>query len=354
MFLRNYWYVGAFDHEVGRTLLPRTILNEKIVFWRTEEGEPVAFENRCCHRRAPLSHGKLIGDTLECGYHGLTFDVSGKCIRVPSQSRIPERARVRRFPVAERCRFVWIWMGDPALADEGLIPEHLYSYNDDPHWAMVGGLLHVKANYQLLIDNLMDLTHETFLHMKTIGTVHVAETPLAKVERDDTGVTVTRWMLDRPPPPIYDRCGGFSERGEKVDRWQIIRFEPPEHACLDVGVATAGSGAPAGDRSKGITMRALNALTPETESSTHYFWTFPRDYKLDDAEITALLAKGFHNTFMEDVVILEAQQEIIDADPDAETVDINADASTIPVRRMIQRLLEEEAAQAGTARAAAE
>ena len=232
MFLKNYWYVGAYGHEVGRTLLARTILNEKIVFYRTEDGTSVAMENRCCHRRAPLSHGKLIGDELECGYHGLTYDPSGACVRIPGQTKIPERARVRTYPVAERWQWVWIWMGDPALADPSLIPDHLYRFNEDPEWTAVGGYLHVKAHYQLLVDNLMDLSHETFLHAKTIGTVHVAETPLTKVERDDAGVTVTRWMLDRPPPPIYDRSGGFSERGETVDRWQIIRFEPGDRPTV--------------------------------------------------------------------------------------------------------------------------
>ena len=354
MFLKNYWYVGAYGHEVERKLLPRTILNEKIVFYRTEGGTPVAMENRCCHRRAPLSHGKLIGDDVECGYHGLTYDPSGACVRIPGQTKIPERARVRTYPVEERWQWVWIWMGDPALADPALIPDHLYHYNEDPEWTAVTGYLHVKAHYQLLVDNLMDLSHETYLHMKTIGTVHVAETPLTNVERDDAGVTVTRWMLDRPPPPIYDKSGGFSERGETVDRWQIIRFEAPSHCCLDVGVATAGSGAPEGDRSKGISMRSLNALTPESENSTHYFWTFPRDYKLGDDEISDMHAGGFHNTFMEDAVILEAQQEIIDSDPDAPTVDINADGSTIPVRRLIQSLLEAEGASKSASQAAAE
>ena len=341
MFLRNYWYVAAFGHEIGRNLLARTILGDKIVLYRTEDGSPIALANRCCHRQAPLSMGRLIGDTVECGYHGLIFDTSGECVRVPGQKKIPPGAKVHKYPVAERWRWIWIWMGDPDLADEALIPDHLYRYNDDPEWSCVEGYLHVKADYMLLVDNLMDLSHETFLHSKTIGTVHVAETP-AQVAQDNEGVTVTRWMLDRPPPPIYDKSGGFSERGETVDRWQIVRFEPPSNCCLDVGVATAGTGAPEGDRSKGISMRSLNFLTPETERSTHYFWTFPRDYKLDDEEISKLHAKGFQNTFTEDLVMLEAQQEIIDAHEGQPTVNINIDKTTMPVRRMVDKLLNEQ------------
>ena len=341
MFLRNYWYVAAYAHEIDRNLLARTILGDKIVLYRTENGDPIALADRCCHRQAPLSMGTLIGDTVQCGYHGLTFDTNGKCIRVPGQKKVPPGAMVQKYPVAERWRWVWIWMGDPSLADESLIPDHLYRYNNDPDWACVEGYLHVKADYMLLVDNLMDLSHETFLHSKTIGTVHVAETP-AQVARDEEGVTVTRWMLDLPPPPIYDKSGGFSDRGETVDRWQIVRFEPPANCCLDVGVATAGTGAPEGDRSKGISMRSLNFLTPETKRSTHYFWTFPRDYKIDDKEISELHAKGFHNTFTEDLVMLEAQQEIIDAHEGMPTVNINADKTTMPVRRMMDNLLKDQ------------
>ena len=126
MFLRNYWYVAAFGHEIGRNLLARTILGDKIVFYRTEDGSPIALANRCCHRQAPLSMGRLIGDTVECGYHGLTFDPTGEGLMVPGQKKIPSGAKVRKYPVAERWRWIWIWMGDPDLADETLIPDHLY------------------------------------------------------------------------------------------------------------------------------------------------------------------------------------------------------------------------------------
>ena len=247
-------------------------------------------------------------------------------------------------------------MGDPADADETLIP-NLY-WHDDPEWAVVGGYLNMSCHYQLLVDNLLDLTHETFLHAKTIGNEHVASTPLATVTRDGTdevalssigrmasegpSVTAVRWMIDIDPPPLYAKAGGFDKPTQKVDRWQIIRFEPPSHVWLDVGVATAGTGAPKGDRDQGITHTVVDGITPETGSSTHYFWTFPRNYRLDDLELDDFLRKGVHNTFLEDIEMLEGQQRVIDTNHQAPTIDINADGASVHARRIVDHLLGEE------------
>ncbi|MDE0176573.1 MAG: hypothetical protein OYH76_24150 [Defluviicoccus sp.] len=223
---------------------------------------------------------------------------------------------------------------------------------------MVSGYLHVDAHYQLLVDNLLDLTHETFLHASTIGNEHVANTPLARVQRDTMdgvkgtalervsrdipSVTATRWMHGIEPPPFYARSGGFDKTGDKVDRWQIIRFEPPSHVWLDVGVALAGTGAPDGDRSKGVTHTVIDALTPETGGSTHYFWTFPRNHQLADADLSDYFKKGVDKTFLEDKWMLEGQQKRMDAAPDSPFVDINADAGGVAARNIVARLLEEE------------
>ncbi len=359
MFLKNYWYVAAWDHELKREPLARTFLGEPVVMYRTEDGTPVAFADRCCHRRAPLSLGRVVGDNLQCGYHGLTFDPNGDCVAVPGQTTQPPGSKLQSFPVVERWQWIWIWMGDPAEADPAKIPNTYW--NDHPEWTTVGGYLHMKCHYQLLVDNLLDLTHETFLHQKTIGNEHVANTPLAKVSRgngdlaglgaladasrDPDGVNATRWMLNIDPPPLYARAGGFEQPEDRVDRWQIIRFEPPSHVWLDVGVAEAGTGAPDGDRSQGVTHTVVDSITPETESTTHYFWTFPRNYRLDDKELDEFFAVGVHNTFLEDQEMLEGQQRNIDAEPGSLEVDINADAASIQARRVVTRLLEEEAAR---------
>jgi len=367
MFLRNFWYVAAWDHELGPQPLGRTILGEPVVMYRTADGRPVAFEDRCCHRRAPLSLGRVVGNDLQCGYHGLVYDPEGHVIAVPGQTIAPPGARLRAYPVVERWQWIWIWMGDAAEADPAKIP-NIY-WHDNPEWAVVGGYLHMKCHYQLLVDNLLDLTHETFLHAKTIGNEHVARTPLAKVTRDTIAdvagsalegcatdgrsVTAARWMIGIDPPPLYAKAGGFDKPGDKVDRWQIIRFEPPSHVWLDVGVATAGTGAPDGDRRHGITHVVVDSITPETETSTHYFWTFPRNYKVGDRGLSDFLQKGVHNTFLEDIGMLEGQQRIIDADPAAREVDINADAASIQARRAVAQLLEEEAhGRAGSRRRA--
>ena len=164
--------------------------------------------------------------------------------------------------------------------------------------------------------------------------------------QDENGVTATRWMLDIDPPPLYAKAGGFDKPSDRVDRWQIIRFEPPSHVWLDVGVATAGTGAPEGDRSKGITHTVVDAITPETDTTTHYFWTFPRNYKVKDAELDEFLHVGVQNTFYEDQEMLEGQQRNLDANPDIVDVDINADGASIQARNAVMRLLEQEQAQA--------
>ena len=110
MFLRNFWYVAACGHEVTRNPLGRVILGEPIVFFRREDGTPVALEDRCAHRGYPLSKGRLDGDLLVCGYHGLRYDTAGACVGVPSQPNVPYGVCVRAYPVREASPFVWIWL----------------------------------------------------------------------------------------------------------------------------------------------------------------------------------------------------------------------------------------------------
>src|SRR2546430_17455598 len=167
MFLRNYWYVAAYDSEITRRPFGRTILGEPIVFYRLEDGTPVALEDRCAHRHLPLSMGTLVGDTLQCLYHGLRYDRTGTCVRVPGQDTIPRSARVKSYPVVERYHWLWIWMGDPALADPGKITD--FHWFDDPSWGAKGEYLHVKGKWQLVVDNLLHLHHLAFLARAPIG-----------------------------------------------------------------------------------------------------------------------------------------------------------------------------------------
>lgn len=341
MFPRNYWYVAAWDHEVRRQeLFRRTLCNVPVVLYRREDGTPVALEDRCCHRHMPLSDGNLRGDNVECVYHGLTYDPSGMCIHVPSQKNIPPEARVRSFPVVERFHWIWIWMGDPALADPGEIED--FHWMDDPQWRAKGEKLDLPGNYQLLVDNLLDLTHLQFVHPTTLGTDAIASNPI-NTEREGDLVRVTRWILDSPAPPFLQKAGGFTPE-EHIDRWQIIEFTPPAFVRLDVGGARAGTGAQDGDRSHGVSMRNLNAITPETETTTHYFWAQAHNFKIDDPTVTELVYRQVHTAFLEDLFVIGAQQGNLTAFGEElpPAVDFNQDAGGLQARRVIDRILADE------------
>ncbi len=220
-FPMNAWYAAAWDAEITRALFPRTIAGKHIVFYRKQDGQVAALEDACWHRLVPLSKGRIEGDEVVCGYHGLAFNAQGRCTHMPSQETINPSACVRSYPVMERHRFIWVWTGDPALADPALIPD--LHWNHDPDWAGDGRTIHVKCNYRLVLDNLMDLTHETYVHGSSIGDRSVAETPFT-VTHNERYAVVTRWMKNITPPPFW--AGQLGKPG-KVDRWQIIRFEAP-------------------------------------------------------------------------------------------------------------------------------
>jgi phenylpropionate dioxygenase-like ring-hydroxylating dioxygenase large terminal subunit len=205
MFLRNYWYVAATDYEISRKPLRRIILGDPIVLFWTDSNAPVALEDRCAHRHLPLSMGKCVGDGIQCHYRGLQFGSDGRCVRIPGQTQIPSTAKVKPFPVVERYHWIWIWMGD-ALADPDKITD--FHWLDDKSWGAKSSYLHVKANWQLVVDNLLDLTHLAFVHQSTIGNAAVAEGATVKVERGPNNVVVTRWMVDQEPAPTSRRWVG--------------------------------------------------------------------------------------------------------------------------------------------------
>jgi len=331
-FLRNAWYAACWaDDLTPGEPLAKTILCDPVVLWRDAAGAPVALEDRCCHRHLPLSLGQIKGDTVQCGYHGLEFNAAGTCVAVPGQSKVPPGAGVRSFPVCEKYSMIWIWPGDATCADEAEIPE--LPWLDHPDWVHTGGHLHMKADYRLLVDNLLDLTHVSYIHKNTIaGDPKEALVPV-KTVRDGDAIRVERWMLGFTAPPMYDQARKFD--GD-VDRWQLIKWQAPSTVTLDIGCADANTGAPEGDRSQGISMWSNHIITPETETTTHYHWAFARNYKLDDAEVSELLAKGGVQTFMEDVVVLERQQESLGVVGDRPIVDINIDNAPLQFRRILE------------------
>jgi vanillate O-demethylase monooxygenase subunit len=280
-----------------------------------------------------------VGDRLQCHYHGLQYDQTGRCVRIPGQDQIPPSAKVKTYPVVERYHWVWIWMGDPALADPAKITD--FHWLEDPAWGAKASYLHVKANWQLVVDNLLDLTHLAFVHETTIGNAALAEHAVVKVTRAPNNVVVTRWIIDQPAPPTFVRVGGFTTH---VDRWQIIDFVPPAFLRLDVGATPTGTGAPQGKRVGGITMRNLNAITPETEKTSHYFWGQAHDFDVTNAELTNRIFEQIQTAFYEDVAVFSAQQRSLDLIPDPPQIDINADTGVIQARRILARLHDQEQA----------
>lgn len=232
------------------------------------------------------------------------------------------------------------------MADPDLIPD--MHQMTDPGWTGDGLTIEAPCNYQLTLDNLMDLTHEEFVHSSSIGQKELSESDFI-TSHTDTTVTVERWMLDIEAPPFWrknmrDKFPGFEGR---VDRWQIIHLEAPSTICIDVGVAKAGTGAPEGDRSQGVNGYVMNTITPETDRSSHYFWSFQRNYRLESQLITTQLRDGVHGVFGEHEAMLTAQQQAIDANPDYEFYSLNIDAGGMWVRKLLERMLEREGRESG-------
>jgi vanillate O-demethylase monooxygenase subunit len=268
-------------------------------------------------------------------------------VRVPGQDHIPAKAQVRTYPVVERYRWVWVFMGDPALADPAQICD--FHWLADPEWGAEPAYLHVEANWQLVVDNLLDLTHLAFVHETTIGNMALVEHAAVKVQRAPNNVLVTRWIIDQPAPPTFVKVGKFTTN---VDRWQIIDYTPPAFLRLDVGASPTGTGAPEGRRVGGIGMRNLNAITPETETTSHYFWAQAHNFEPGNPQMTETVFQQIKTAFLEDVAVFTAQQRAISLRPDALQVDINADAGGMQARRIVDRLHNEEQTAAAHATAA--
>ena len=338
-FVRNAWYMAAWADELDDGLLGRTIMHQPIVLYRDARGRVGALEDRCCHRGAPLTHGTVVEAGLQCGYHGLTYDTSGACVVVPGQKNIPREARIRSYPVVEKNRNVWIWMGDPALADESRIVD--YPYHDDAvNWPYCKDLFHMKANYLFMIDNLMDLTHLGYVHTRTIGgqpTAHVAAD--METRRTARGAYFIRWLMDHEPPPTYRKGGGFTG---KVDRWQEFEYIAPGVVLQWSGALAVDRGARENRHQDGFHLRLLHCATPETDNTFHYFWSAANGYRQHDPAATEELYAEIHPTFIEDKTIMEAQQERIDLDPTRPLVEIRADGALALARLSLGEMIEDE------------
>lgn len=333
-FVRNQWYVAAYGHEIGRELFGRTILDEPIVFYRAESGDVVALADRCVHRRFPLSESRLDGDTIVCGYHGFTYDRAGTCVFVPGQKRIPRTARVRAYDVVEQDSFVWVWIGDGSPV--GSPPRA--PWLADPAYTTVCGMEPLAARYELLVDNLLDLSHETYLHGGYIGTPEVAETPITTEVDEDAGVIyVSRHMADAACPPFYAKSTGIEGR---ITRWQDIEYHPPCLYLLHSRIAPVGV-LPNEDGTDpdGFHVEVVYAITPETAHSTHDFWAVARDFALEDQGVSEFLAENNRTVVLQDVTALDVLEQVIAQEPPGyQELSINIDTGGLAARRILKRM----------------
>ena len=332
MFLEDFWYVAGFPDEFGRKLVARTYLCQNVVLFRASDGAVLAFEDRCAHRRLPLSLGRLADDTIECGYHGLVYDRSGACIKVPGQERIPRGARIRSYPVVDRHGYVWIWMGDPESADESTIPD--FSRLTDPSLGRHRIALHILGNYQLIVDNLLDLSHLPYVHSTTTGNPPVSEDAKVANERHGDTVQVKRWAKDVEASRTFAE---FGEYRENIDMWSISQFQPPSYVRVSYGSVPASRGVP-DDGPPGDTIwqpghwgfQVFHGITPETEVTTHQFRYILHEKGAADEETTVEFYRQNDQIINEDRVIFEAQQKALSSDPDgASADDIKSDATIV-------------------------
>lgn len=346
-FLHDAWYVAADGAELTRKLMARRILNQPVVMFRNTHGEPVAMYDACPHKKLPLSLGTLDGDVLACGYHGLRFDMQGKCIEVPTQDKIPPRACVRTFPACDRHGFVWIWTGDPDKADPEMIPDFRpqLPYNigsrTEADYPTYTGYKRVEGNFQLLIDNLLDLSHVGFVHQSTIGNAESTRQH-ASGKQESKGLIVSDWRMahDVPAPPAFLALS--DGKLERVDFWLDIHYHAPGALINVFGVTTPGQ-----PREEGLSFEGFHMLTPETETSSHYYFGATFMQRGAPQQIIDMLQKAGDEAFDEDQVIVEAQQERLGVEGLDNVADVllAADRAGVMARGLIRKLIKAENAK---------
>jgi vanillate O-demethylase monooxygenase subunit len=316
------------------------MLGEKIVLYRKENGEPVALEDACPHRKLPLSMGRLKGDQVECGYHGLTFDCTGTCTRVPGAERVPHVAQVRSYPIVERYGLLWVWMGQPELADPATIFQ--VEHWGDPAWGVNRGeSMIINCNYLYMTDNLLDPSHVAWVHQSSFGSSACEETPL-QTEVTNDGVIVSRWMTDVEVAPFYAKFVKFKGN---CDRKQHYEVRYPSNAIIKAIFTPAGTGGPDGPPHEDVfLMDSYNFMTPVDENRTRYFWFQMRNFDADNEETSREFAKSVRGAFEEDRAVLTAVHEGM-ANKRTPNLDLKIDVGPLRFRKRLDQLISAEAVQ---------
>ena len=322
MFLKNCWYVAAWSKDVGQDLLAVKIIGQPIVLYRLADGRVVALEDRCVHRLAPLSCGRREGDDIRCMYHGLRFGPDGKCVEIPGQASIPEKAKVFRYPLAEQGGWIWIWPGDPALADTALIPATIGT--EDPEWKIRTSQIDYAAHADLVIDNLLDFSHLTYVHANSFAADAQWAEKRPHIKRIDRGLRVERWLSTapamRPALTLY---------GQLVDTWQSYDFIAPGILVMRIAFCEPGTQQRSNDGPPADGILRMNgnsqAVTPISATETRYFFGLgSRSRDTSDDQLEQIAKVGLA-AFTEDREIIEGQQRIMDLTPGFQVMPTNAD-----------------------------
>lgn len=331
----NQWWVAGMREEISREMLQRWILGKPVLLYRTEAGDPVALDNRCIHRSFPLHQGTLEGDNVVCGYHGYTYGTDGVCVKVPAQDRVPPRAKVRSYPIVERGPWVWIFTGDPELADEARIPAT--PGLDDDGWSYVNGYYIINAPWLDLHENLLDLTHFSYLHAGNVGTPEWASVPIESTVESDV-LRVSRVLRHSAPPGIYAQP--MQVEGHLVDRWSVSEIPTP---AIHIASAKIVDNEPVGDRTD-FELKIIHAITPAGETGLHQFWAIARNFRIHDEGVTEHLNKGTIKAFTEDVDALEWVTELVQQDERTNFTQISttSDKPGHQIRKIVADLVARE------------
>lgn len=332
-FVLDDWYVAAFSDEVGRDLLARKILGVEVLFYRREDGVATALRNRCPHRSFPLSKGRLDGDDVVCGYHGLTFAPSGECVRIPSQAIVPPGVGAQRYAVIEKAPLIWIWMGSAEEADPAKIPDH--NWLDRSDYTHIHGYLHVKSSYIRLHENVLDLTHFPFLHGEAVGDLAYAQAPF-DVAEEGNSVRITRRLADHPVNAGYGRSIG--NEGHRVNRTSESRFETSGFHIAHATIEDLEGGV---EGRTEFHFKIMHMFTPESLTSAHYFWANARDVAIHDEVLSEAGRARAVATFLEDVEALEDIELLWAAEEDDfREISVSGDRAGLLMRRIIARRAE--------------
>ncbi len=336
-YVKNAWYVAGWGSEFDNELRRVTILEENIVMFRNSSGQVVALEDRCPHRMLPLSKGKLIGDDIQCGYHGLTFNCEGKCIRIPGQTNLPPSAGVASYKVHEDHSIVWIWMGEQSKADLNEI--FCMPQFDDPAWhAHQGEALHLRSHYLNVAENLVDPAHVSFVHPSTLGSASGEDVPVS-VSTEDEVILAWRWIKNSPPVGFFKEYGGFSGN---VDRWHYYYLHLPCTAVIDFGSVDSSLKLEEHERDRGVRIFALHFITPVSSDYSIDRWMHLRNRSVGDAEVSAKMDAMFKVAFNEDKEILEAIQLEEKKSPNRRPMRIAIDKGPMVYRKRIRELVDVE------------